>query len=129
MRNLILLALGIAIGVIGAVSALNALQQRDAYPRGLMNVMQYHYAALRTAVRTHRCGDGSTHVATLQRLQRDIESAIYPNGSVDAPFAEYDRRLGDALENVAIAGTDCSAFDQAVERVTAACDACHQQYR
>src|ERR1700709_1139059 len=116
MRNLILLALGLVVGAAGAASALNALRQRDAYPRGLMDVMQYHYGALRKAVRSNRCGDATPHIAALHFLHRDIESAMYPSGSADAPFVEYDRRLGEALEAASTAGTECRALAPAVER-------------
>jgi hypothetical protein len=129
MRNLILLAIGLAIGAFATTSVLNTLGQRDAYPRGLMNVMQHHYGAVREDVQTNRCTTSPAHIDALRWLSRDIESAMYPDGSVDPPFSEYGRRLSEALAAATAAGADCSALKSAVEKITAACDACHHQYR
>ena len=129
MRNLILLAIGLAIGIVGAASVLNALGQRDAYPRGLMNVMQYHYAALREDLRGNRCTTAPLDVNALRLLSRDVEIAMYPDGSADAPFVEYERRLDAGLTAASIAGTECAALKPAVDKITAACDACHHEYR
>ena len=129
MRSLILLVLGLVVGALAATSVVNALRQRDAYPRGLMNVMQHHYAALRGDVREQRCGDSSRHVAALKALAADIDGAIFPDTTPEPPFLEYEHRLVESLEQASIAATACPALAPAVERITAACDACHRQYR
>jgi hypothetical protein len=129
MRSLILLALGLAVGALAASSVLNALGRRDAYPRGLMNVMQHHYAGLREAIRDGHCDSAAAHVSVLSALSRDIDSAMYPDATPDEPFLEYEHRLNDALTAAASAGAECKTVAPAVERITAACDACHHQYR
>jgi cytochrome c556 len=129
MRSLILLVLGLAVGALAASSVINALGRRDAYPRGLMNVMQHHAAALHEAVRGGRCDGATAHIAALSTLSRDIDSAMYPDSSPEESFLEYEHRLGDALTVAANAGTDCKAIAPAVERIAAACDSCHHQYR
>jgi hypothetical protein len=129
MRNLILLAIGLAVGAIAATSVLNALGQRDAYPRGLMNVMQYHYAALREDLRASHCATAPADVDGLRLLSRGVENAMYPDGSADPPFVEYERRLDEGLTAAATAGTECAVLKPAVDKITAACDACHRQYR
>jgi len=130
MRSLFLFLLGIAIGAIGAVSVVSALHQRDAYPRGVMIVMQHHQAALRQELRRNRCDAGTTAgtLTGLQELAKDLEAAVYPAQTADAPFREYAQRLRDAL--AATAGTtDCAALAPNVEKIGAACEACHRQYR
>ena len=129
MRYVILLTLGLAVGALAAFSVLNALSRRDAYPRGLMNVMQHHYAALRVAVRNGQCDGALAHVSALSALSRDIDSAMYPDATPDAPFLEYERRLNDALSAAAGVGPECKSVALAVERITSACDSCHHQYR
>ncbi|HEX3895464.1 MAG TPA: hypothetical protein VHW73_04580 [Rudaea sp.] len=129
MRNLILLAIGLAVGVIGAASVLNALGQRDAYPRGLMNVMQHHYTALREDLRGNRCTTAPADVGALGLLSRDVENAMYPDGSADPPFLEYEQRLDEGVTAAAAAGIDCVMLKPAVDKITSACDACHRQYR
>ncbi len=129
MRSLILLALGLAVGVLAASSVLNAVARRDAYPAGLMNVMQHHYAALRETTRKGHCDGAAAQVSVLSALSRDIDSAMYPDSTPDEPFLEYEHRLNDALNETAAAGPECKAVSPAVERIAAACDACHHQYR
>jgi cytochrome c556 len=130
MRNLVLFLLGIAIGAIGAASIVNALRQRDAYPRGLMNVMQHHEALLRRAVRLNRCDAKITAPAlgSLQELAKDIEAAFDSESTTDAPFREYAQRLRDTLAATSSA-VDCPALASGVTKIGAACDDCHRQYR
>jgi cytochrome c556 len=129
MRSVILLVLGLAVGALAASSILNALSRRDAYPRGLMNVMQHHAAALHEAVRSGHCDQVPAHVAAMTALSRDIDSAMFPDSSPEEAFLEYEHRLGDALSVATNAGIECKAIAPAVERITAACDGCHHQYR
>jgi cytochrome c556 len=130
MRNLILFAIGIAVGALGAVNVVNALRQRDAYPRGLMNVMQHHQGLLRQQLRRNRCdaNAATAALASLQQSANDIEEAVYPGAIADAPFREYAQQLRDALAATP-APSDCPTLAQRVEKIGAACDACHRQYR
>jgi hypothetical protein len=126
MRNAVLVLLGLAIGAVAAANVLSALRQRDAYPRGLMNVLQHHYARLREDARRNRCTDASLHdLDAIRRLGDDIPQAVYGADTPDAAFREYQQRLHDAA-NVA---APCANVSALVEQVGAACDACHRQYR
>jgi hypothetical protein len=128
MRHLILLLIGLAVGALGAASAVNALRLRDAYPRGLMQVMQHHLAALREDASRGRCGTtAAPHLAVLRAMAQEIPSAIYADATPDAQFSEFHRRLRDALA----AGTfaDCSAARASVASIGSACDACHRKFR
>ena len=127
MRNLLLLLFGIVVGAIAAANIINTLRQRDAYPRGLMDVMQHHYGALRDAAKGGRCGDGMTRdFAVLRQLSDEIATAVYASDTPDAPFREYDQRLHDALASTP---ANCAEASPALDRIGAACDACHRQYR
>ena len=127
MRQIVLLVLGIAIGAAGGISLVNTLRQRDAYPRGLMDVMQHHYAALRDDVRRGHCELSARHVDVLRSLTGEIGDAAYGDDIPDAPFREYQSRLADAVN--ASTATDCKALAAQVQKIGAACDACHRQYR
>ena len=129
MRALILLFVGLAVGAIAATSVVNALRQRDAYPRGLMNVMQHHYATLRRDVRADHCTDSPREIAALKSLMPDIDGAVFAEGSPEPPFIEYEQRLSSALDAAAATSGQCAALAPAVDKISAACDACHQQYR
>ena len=126
MRNLVLLLLGLALGAFATTSVINTLRQRDAYPRGLMQVMQHHYVALRDDVRHNRCSDSSrAHLAFLRQLTDEMDAAVYPGAMPDVPFHEYEQRLRGGLN----AAASCAELPAAFDKISAACDACHQQYR
>ena len=127
MRQLVLLVLGIAVGAAGGISVVNTLRQRDAYPRGLMDVMQHHYAVLRDGVRRGRCGQSPQHLTVLRSLTDEIGEAVYGEDDADASFREYQTRLAGALS--APAPTDCAALASQLQKIGEACDACHRQYR
>jgi hypothetical protein len=126
MRNAVLLLLGLAIGAIATANVLSALRQRDAYARGLMNVLQHHYARLREDARRSRCTDASLRdLDAIRMLGDDIPQAVYGPDTPEAAFREYQQRLHDAAH----APAPCANVNALVERVGTACDACHRQYR
>ena len=127
LHQVILLILGTAVGAAGGISFANMLRQRDAYPRGIMDVMQHHYTALRDDVRRGHCDSSPPHLATLRSLSDEIGEAVYGEDIPDAPFREYEARFAEALSTSAM--TDCKALAEKVQKIGTACDACHRQYR
>lgn len=129
MRHAILLVIGMAIGALAALNIASILRQRDAYPRGLMQVMQHDTGALRQAARSNRCDAAAADtLRQLHSLSARIETAVYGNAvsnPPDPPFAEYAKRLRAALP----AELDCKSLPAALDRVGQACDACHREYR
>ncbi|MBU6199032.1 MAG: hypothetical protein KGP08_05225 [Xanthomonadaceae bacterium] len=126
MRLVILFALGLAVGAVATANIVSALRQHDAYPRGLMNVMQHDLGALRTDARAQRCdAEATASLEQLRGLSGSIETAVYGDDPPDPPFAEYARRLRATLP----ATLDCKDLAQGLEKVGAACDACHREYR
>lgn len=132
MRQLALLLIGIVLGAVCAVSAVNVLRQRDAYPRGLMQVMQHDYASLRENLRSGRCDAAATGrlLARLRDLTNETEPAVYGDASPDAPFREYANRTREAVDAaIAAAPGGCPALAPQLDAVGNACEACHHQYR
>jgi len=131
MRSLILLLLGLTFGAVCTAVAMNALAQRSAYARGVMQVMQHHYAELRNGQRTGRCDAATTARAhqALQLLGEDMERAVYGDGKPEPPFREYNERLRSAVADLGDGTQGCAALAPIVNRVGDSCDACHRQYR
>jgi hypothetical protein len=131
MRSLILLILGLAFGAVCAAIAMNALAQRSAYARGVMQVMQHHYAELRNAQRTSRCE--ATTIAraheTLRLLSDEIEGSVYGDSTPEPPFREYSDRLRSAVADLGDGTKSCAELGPVINRVGDSCDACHRQYR
>jgi cytochrome c556 len=132
MKYAILLLIGLLAGAMGATMVVNALRQRDAYARGVMDVMQHHYAGLREDIRARRCDAGKSALAItrLRATTDDIEASIYADSTPDAPFHEFTQRLNDALAAVPNPPpSDCVALAPFVQKIGKVCDDCHQQYR
>ncbi|MBS0569350.1 MAG: hypothetical protein JSS28_01990 [Proteobacteria bacterium] len=126
MRQAILFALGLAIGAIATANITSALRQRDAYPRGLMNVMQHDLGTLRATARAQRCdAQAEASLDQLRGLAGGIETAVYGEDPPDPPFAEYARRLRAAIPSA----IECVNLAPAADRMGAACDSCHREYR
>lgn len=126
MRHVLLFVLGLAIGAIATANIVGALRQRDAYPRGLMNVMQHDSGVLHQAARSNHC-DAATTVALdqLRSLSAGIETAVYGADPADPPFAEYAQKLRTAIPSTLV----CKSLATDLRNTDAACDACHRQYR
>jgi len=130
MRSIILFALGLVMGCAFTAITLNMLAQRSAHARGVMQVMQHHYAELRSGLRAGRCSGAAREGQALALLTGEVELAVYGADTPDAPFRKFMERLQDALSGVVSApASDCAALAPSIERVGNACDACHQQYR
>ena len=129
MKFVILLLIGLLVGAMGATVVVNTLRARDAYARGLMDVMQHHYSGLRESLRSGRCdATTSAHaLAQLRALAPDVDTAIYADATPDAPFREFSERFSTTLD--AATPADCAALGPHVQRIGKVCDECHQQYR
>ncbi len=131
MKHLILLGLGLLLGAIGASTVINALARREAYARGVMNVMQHHYGALRERLRDPKCAtvDAGPERAMLAALTEQVGPSQYGDARPDAPFREYTERLRSAVADLPGQPAACGAVAPLVTRIGNACDACHRQYR
>lgn len=129
MRAALLIVLGLAIGIIGTVFTLRALDERNPYPNALMVTMGFHRHQLQQAVKGQHC-DATANLDQLQHMQMiasDIP-AVFP----DAPqqFQNFASHLKTALQSAAqSAPADCPALVTALKPVDQACKECHQQYR
>lgn len=131
MRYLTLLGLGLLLGVIGASTVVNALARRDAYARGVMNVLQHHYGDLRERLRDAKCAtvDATGQRGMLAALTEEIAPSQYGSAAPDAPFREYTDRLRSAVADLPQQPAACSTLAPVITRIGNACDSCHRQYR
>jgi cytochrome c556 len=131
MRYAFVLILGIAIGALAMSQVGKILAARDAYPRGVMAVMQQHYGALRRSLDTGACkaADNQNNLAWVARMSTQINPALNPHAA-DLRFDTYVRKLDARITAAqAIAPNDCPALRMAAQHIGAACSACHEVYR
>jgi cytochrome c556 len=129
MRYAILIALGLVIGIIGTVFAMNALRERNPFPHAVMAVMAHHAGALNQAVKTQRCdaAESRRHLTRLLEASTDV-SAAFPG--VDQPFLDEASKLRDRTQAALDAApADCKALAAAIKPIGETCQSCHQQYR
>lgn len=129
MRALLILIAGLLIGALVAFSAANALYQRNAWPRGVMAVLQHHLGELRRLQRRSDCAPAKTalHFQRLAQTGADIVPAF---ADEKPDFHDQARRFVDTSSRLgADAPPDCQALDQALQHSSDACESCHLRYR
>jgi len=129
MRSALLLALGLVIGVVGTVFAMNALHEREPYSHYLMMTMAHQAGALSAAVKTQKCDavQSRQHLNRLLETQADIDEA-FPG--VDQPFKDEAAKLREKTQAaLQAAPADCAALAAAMKPIGETCQSCHQQYR
>jgi len=123
MRTLLLALLAAVIGALAAVQVVGALRQRDAYPRGVMDVMAEHAGALDQAVRAQRCSAEVTsqNLAMLVTMSGEIPRA-FPDLMQDKQFARFAQDA-HAFDQQAAANPphDCPALNKAMAQIGEHC--------
>ena len=131
MRYAILLVLGLAIGIIGTVMAMNALHNRPDHPRSLMEVIDLHGDALDANVKANRCAgtDNLPHLQTMRALANDIEPVFLPIDN-EADFRQKASNLRATLDAaLASPPSNCALVGAVLARLGHDCKACHSQFR
>ncbi|HJU09205.1 MAG TPA: cytochrome c [Rhodanobacteraceae bacterium] len=131
MRTLLLALIAAVVGALAAVQVAAALRERDAYPRGVMDVMAVHAGALDQAVKSRRCAADVTkdHFDMLVTMSGEIPRA-FPELMPDKQFAKFasdahsfDRQIAATPPN------DCAGLQKTMAQIGEHCDQCHRVYR
>lgn len=131
MRTLLLALLAAVIGALAAVQVVGALRQRDAYPRGVMDVMAEHAGALDQSLRAQHCAAAATakDFAMLVTMSGEIPRA-FPDLMGDKQFAKFANDAHTFDQQVAIdPPRDCPALRKSFAQINEHCDQCHREYR
>ncbi|MBX3692593.1 hypothetical protein [Dokdonella sp.] len=129
MRFAIVLAIGILVGAICAMTAATILGQRHAYPKALMRVLKTQLGDARTAALDAGCAGNERRLAILVSLGGDIAHAIPHGDPPDRVFARYVDELQQATIAARDGAADCKAQGEALTRAANACESCHRDYR
>lgn len=131
MRYLVCLIAGLVFGAIAASTAINAVAQRHAWQRGLMNVMQHDLIDSRSAAHDGQCQTASMQAASARvaLLAGEIERAMLAPGTKDRVFSQYASDLRSVVAKWNPATAACTEQAAALTEIAHACDACHRDYR
>lgn len=129
MRFALLIVLGLAIGIVGTVFAINALHDRQPYSHTVMTTMAHHAGALSEAIKAQKCNAAQSqhHLTRLLETQADLDEA-FPG--VDQPFKDEVAKLREKTQAALLAApADCAALAAVMKPIGQTCESCHQQYR
>lgn len=129
MRAVLLMLLGLAIGVIGTVNVMSALNARNPMPKAVMTTMDYHMGRLSEALKAKQC-DAAKIQHHLERLQSTTTDIVPVFGIADKPFSDAAALLQTRVQQALHAApADCAALAPVLKPIGAACKSCHQKYR
>ena len=131
-RYLFLFVIGLAVGVVGTVMAMRAIDARqDHFPTSVMQVQQWHLGQLKADIDQNRCSATDTlpHLQALRMMANDIQPA-FPDLRDDARFSKHASDLRATLD--AAQGSpplNCAGVGTTLARIGEDCKACHQEFR
>ncbi len=131
MRTLLLALIAALVGALAAVQVTAALRERDAYPRGVMDVMAMHAGALDQALKSRRCVADVTkdHFGMLVTMSGEIPRA-FPDLMPDKEFAKFANDAHALDQQIAAEPPkDCAGLQKAMAQIGEHCDQCHRIYR
>ena len=131
MRLLVLFLVGLAVGALGTLVAINALHRGTAYPNAVMAMMGQQMKAMDRSIKQSRCSpaDLTPRLQTLRFVANDIEPA-FAEMKEQAQFGRYASDLRAASDAGLMAPpASCAAASATLSRLGKACDSCHRDYK
>jgi hypothetical protein len=131
-RYLFLFVIGFAVGIVGTVMAMRAIDARhDHFPESVMQVQQWHLAKLKANTEQNRCTATDTlpHLQALRTMANDIEPAF---GELrdDARFSKHASDLRATLDGaLSSPPLNCAGVGTTLASIGDDCKACHQDFR
>lgn len=131
-RYFFLFLIGLAVGTIGTVMAMRALDARkDHFGEGVMYVQQWHLGQLKANLEQNRCNATDTlpHLLALRTMADDIEPA-FADLRDDERFSKAASQLRATLDTARTSPPlNCAGVGTTLEDIGSACKACHQDFR
>lgn len=131
MRSLVLLLVGLVVGALFTIIAVNALDRGTAYPNAVMAVMGQQMKALDKSIKQSRCAsaDLTPRLQTLRFIANDIEPA-FADLQAEAQFGRYASDLRAAADAALMTPpASCTAAVAALSNLDKACDSCHRDFK
>jgi cytochrome c556 len=131
MRAVAMLVVGIAVGALGAVTAVGAMKKDIPIQKASMTLMRHHFGALRKMGEGGQCDAVAIqrHLSGMQSLSREFD-AFLPTGGDDASFTHHAGEFGSAIDAaVAAPPADCAALASTNQTLGGTCKGCHDEFR
>lgn len=131
MRSLVLLLVGLAVGALCTLIAVNTLNRGTAYHSAVMAMMGQQMKAMHGNIQASRCAatDLVPRLQSLRVVANDIEPS-FPDLREDAQFGRYAADMRAAADAALLSPpTTCKAAEAAFSGLKKTCDACHRDYK
>ncbi len=131
MRYALLIVLGLVIGVVGTVMAMNARNNKPNFARSVMQMQDFHLDALDTNLKQNHCtvADNTPHLQALRALSNDIEPIFLPIDK-EQNFRQKASNLRASIDTLLAAPpADCPAVSAALAKMGHECKSCHEEFR
>ena len=131
MRSLVLLVVGLLVGALCTIIAVNALNRGTAYPNAVMALMGQQMKAMDKSIKQSRCAstDLTPRLQTLRFVANDIEPA-FADMQDEVQFGRYAADLRSAADSALMSPpASCAAATAALSNLDKACDSCHRDYK
>ena len=131
MRSVVTLIIGLFMGAMLTVIAVNSLRKGTAYPNGVMAVMSAQMGHADKKIKSKACHseDLSSPLNTLAALGNDLEAAFLPTLD-DEAFSRYASDYRAAVDQASAAAlANCTEAAAAMNAISATCKSCHQQFK
>lgn len=131
MRSLVLLLVGLAVGALCTLIAVNTLNRGTPYHRAVMTMMGQQMKAIDKSVKASRCAatDLSPRLQTLRLVANDIEPS-FAGVEDDPQFNRYAADLRAAADAALTAPpASCAAASATLSNLGKACDSCHRDFK
>ena len=131
-RYLFLFLIGLAVGIVGTVMAMRAIDARqDHFPTGVMQVQNWHMGQLKANTEQNRCSATDTlpHLQALRTMATDIEPA-FGDLRDDERFTKHASKLRATLDTaLSSPPLNCAGVGTTLASIGEDCKACHQDFR
>lgn len=131
MRSLVMLVVGLLVGALCTVIAVNTLNRGTSYPNAVMAMMGQQMKAIDKSIKQSRCAstDLTPRLQTLRFVANDIEPA-FAHMQADVQFGRYAADLRSAADAALMTPpASCAAAAAALSNLSKACDSCHRDYK
>ena len=131
MRSLVLLLIGLAVGAVCTLIAVNTLNRGTSFPHAVMGMMGQQMKAMDKSVKQSRCAstDLTPRLQTLRYVANDIELA-FTGIQEEAQFGRYASDLRAAADAALMTPpASCPAAAALISKLGKACDSCHRDYK
>ena len=131
MRLVVLFLVGLLVGAMATLVAVNAMDRGTSHSHAVMAMMGQQMKALDQSIKASRCAstDLTPRLQTLRFVANDIEPA-FADLQGEAQFGRYAADLRSAADAALMTPpASCTAAAATLANLDKSCDSCHREFK